>query len=134
MRGLLAFLLIFSVTLMAESWSVVYLSRGVKLQKSDIVNIYFKKMKQKEGQSIVALNLDSSNLARKAFLKQVLHSDLQTWDKYYDELYFMGIKSPVVVKSEESMLKFLLKIDRAIGYLPTSKVDKSFTELTRFKF
>lgn len=134
MRGLLAFLLIFSVTLMAESWSVVYLSRGVKLQKSDIVNIYFKKMKQKEGQSIVALNLDSSSLARKAFLKQVLHSDLQTWDKYYDELYFMGIKSPVVVKSEESMLKFLLKIDGAIGYLPTSKVDKSFTELTRFKF
>jgi len=129
----ISLLLLFAFTLWADSWSVVYISKNIKLSKNDIKSIYFKTMKQKDGHKIVALNLYSSNPARIAFLHKVLNSDLDAWDKYYDELYFRGIKSPLVLKSEESMIEFLYKVDGAVGYIPSKKVDVNFTELMRFE-
>ena len=128
------FFFILSCTLYAETWSVVYMSKSIKIKKSDIKNIYFKKIKQKNGRQIVPLNLYSSNPARIAFLSKVLNSDLNSWDKYYDEQYFSGIKSPLVLKSKEAMMKFLYEVDGSIGYIPTKKVDANLTELTRFEF
>lgn len=126
--------LLFSITLViADYWSVVYISRDMKLKKSDIKNIYFKRLKQKNGYTIIALNLSSSHPARIAFLKQVLNTDLETWSQYYSELYFRGIRSPTVLKSEKSILKYLEKVDGVIAYIPSSKMDNRCIEIMRFK-
>ena len=132
MKILLALLVAFS--LFAQSWSVVYRSQKLHLKKSDLKYIYFKKMRQKNGISITALNLPSSHPARKAFLKQILDSDLHHWDIYYDQMYFMGVKTPPVLNSSEAMIKFLHKIDGAIGYIPSKEVSGSLIELARFEF
>jgi len=132
MKVFVALLLAFS--LFAESWSVVYVSKKLHIKKSDVKNIYFKKMREKNGLSITALNLSSSHPARKAFLKSVLGSDLHNWDIYYDQMYFMGIKSPPVLNSSKSMMSFLSKIEGAVGYIPTELVKNKHIELTRFEF
>ena len=129
--GLLLFL---CFNLFAQSWSVVYVKKNIYLQKRDLINIYFKKMNNKNGQHLVAFNLSSSHPARLAFLTQVLKTDLVAWDSYYDELYFRGIKSPPVLKSAKAMMQYLQKVEGAIGYIPSADLTKNFTEITRFSF
>jgi len=129
----LLLILCLSLSLFAETWSVVYVSADLKLKKSDLLNIYFKKMGQKNGVSIVALNLSASHPARRAFLQQVLGSNLHEWDLYYDQMYFMGVKTPPVLKSPESMLKYLSKVQGAIGYIPKKNLRQEYIELTSFE-
>lgn len=121
------------VILSADTWSVVYISKEMKLKKSDIINIYFKRLKQKNGHSIIAVNLHSSHPARLAFMKKILNSNLVAWGNYYDELYFRGIRSPLVLKSEKSILQYLKNIDGVVAYIPSSKVDKNCIVLTKFE-
>jgi len=128
------FLLLFSLTLMAESWSVVYLSSELHVKGDDLKNIYLKKLTKRNGTNIVVLNLSYSHKARKAFMQNVLHVDFYDWDSYYDEMHFMGIKSPLVLESSEAMIKFLQKVDGSIGYIPTAMMDKKLIEITRFEF
>ena len=127
------FLFIWTLSLFAESWSVVYVSSELGLSTKDLKNIYYKKMRQKKGVSLIALNLPSSHPARKAFLQQILASNLHMWDLYYDEMYFMGVKTPPVLESPEMMVKFLFKIEGAVGYIPSSQVNKKFIELAKFE-
>jgi len=91
-------------------------------------------MRQKEGISIIPLNLTSSHPARKAFMQKILGSDLHSWDLYYDQMYFMGVKSPPVLKSAEAMKMFLSKIEGAVGYVPSKNLAKEYVELARFEF
>jgi len=128
-------LLIFiSFSLYAETWSVVYASKKITISESEIKNIYLKRLTQKNGVTIVALNLPYSHLARQSFMKKVLHVSNWDWDNYYDEMHFSGQKAPVVLQSPQTTVQFILQIDGAVGYIPTSLVEEDVTEVTRFEF
>ncbi len=125
-------ILFFSLSLMAESWSVVCTSSSIKLKADDLKSIYFKTMQQKNGVHLVPLNLVYSHKARKMFMQEVLHVSQYDWENYYDEMHFMGIRSPLILDSSKAVKKFLEKIDGAIGYLPSTEVDSTMYEITRF--
>lgn len=67
-------------------------------------------------------------------MQNVLHIDSFEWDLYYDEMHFKGINTPLVLPSPQAVIKFLQKVDGAIGYIPTQMVDKRFDEIARFEF
>jgi len=127
-------LILISFSLYAQTWSVVYASKKITISKSEIKNIYLKRLTQKNGVTIVALNLPSSHPARQSFMKKVLHVSSWDWDNYYDEMHFSGQKAPVVLQSPQSTVQFIHQIDGALGYIPTSLVEEGVTEVTRFEF
>lgn len=127
-------LLLISARLFCASWSVVYVkTNGMQLSKSSLQQIYFKTVTKWDTIGIVPLNLPASHPARKAFLRQVLQTDYRTWDAYYDELHFHGISAPQVLPSAAAMKTFLLKVDGAVGYIPSEEIVPPLVEILRFE-
>lgn len=128
-------LLLITVRLFGASWSVVCAARGeMQIAPAMLGNIYFKTVTIVDGTPLLPLNLPASHPARKAFMEQVLRSDFETWDTYYDAMHFQGVQAPHVVPSPEAMKRYLLRIEGSVGYLPTRQVEAPLVELKRFSF
>lgn len=127
-------LLLVSLRLFGVSWSVVCVKLdGADITRDTVRNVYFKTMTRLGDRAALPLNLPASHPARTAFMQKVLEVDALTWDAYYDELHFDGISAPQVVASPEAMKRYLLRIDGAIGYLPTGSVEPPLVEILRFE-
>lgn len=127
-------LLLISLRLFGVSWSVVCVKLdGAAITAEMVRTVYFKTMTRFEGHAVHPLNLPASHPVRIAFMQRVLKVDSQTWDAYYDELHFEGISAPQVVSSAAAMQRFVLKVDGAIGYVPSANVKPPMIEIIRFE-
>ena len=126
--------LVLSINLLAQSYSIVCSSKSLHIHKDDIKNIYLKKLTQKDGISIIPINLKYSNALRKYFMQKILRIDAQEWDSYYDELHFIGVRTPLVLESNAAILKFLERFEGVIAYIPSKYVSKQFIEIDKFEF
>ncbi len=129
----IVFLTFLFCSVYAESWSVVYCAKGITLHKNELRNIYLKRLRTKQGVNIIALNLPYAHTARKAFMSQVLHVSEWEWSSYYDEMHFMGIKPPQVLRSEQAVTHFVKKVEVAVGYIPTALISDDYIEIARFE-
>lgn len=130
--------MLLTISLQAEQWYVIISkSCTVENQTISIKNIYLKKQRFLGKCTLSPLNLSSKYPIRQHFTKEVLNVSQKSWTRYYNELHFKGIDPPHIVSSTQSMLKYLENIHGAIGYLPSSEINKEtleiFTILLKFK-
>ncbi|RUM49746.1 MAG: hypothetical protein DSY47_03025 [Hydrogenothermus sp.] len=92
------------------------------LSKNQIKNIFLKKRFFINGKKIIPVNLESSSKIRKFFEESILGMDEEEYNLYWNEMYFKGVKPPLVMSSQESVIKFVQNIDGAIGYVSKEKL------------
>lgn len=130
----LILMVLFSMPLLAQMWSVVYVnSGGLSIGASELKPIYLKTVLKHSSVVLLPLNLEANHAARKRFMQSVLHVDATAWNSYFDRLHFQGVSSPKVVTSTVLMKQYLLRIHGAVGYIPTADVTKPLIEITRFR-
>ncbi|EDP73167.1 hypothetical protein [Hydrogenivirga sp. 128-5-R1-1] len=71
---------------------------------------------------VIPVNLKNNSQIRQLFQKYILKMDNEEYNLYWNEKYFNGIKPPIVMSSQEAVIKFVKNIDNAIGYVELKKV------------
>lgn len=92
------------------------------LNESEIRKIFLKKKMFIKNKKVVPVNLKNNSQIRQLFQKYILKMDNEEYNLYWNEKYFNGIKPPIVMSSQEAVIKFVKNIDNAIGYVELKKV------------
>jgi len=93
-----------------------------RLSKNQIKKIFLKKKLFVGDKKVIPVNLKNSFKIRKLFQENVLNMDEEEYNLYWNEMYFNGIKPPIVLSSENSVISFVKKVDGAIGYVDANKI------------
>ena len=115
-----------SIFLNAEKFVLVTQSQSPihMLTKSEVRMIYLKKRRLWGELKLVALNLPPQNILRKTFENNILNMNAVQLDNYWIKEHYKGYRPPYRVETVESMILFIKKVEGALGYIPSSKVDK----------
>ncbi len=92
------------------------------LNENEIRKIFLKKKMFIKDKKVVPVNLKNNSQIRQLFQKYILKMDNEEYNLYWNEKYFNGIKPPIVMSSQEAVIKFVKNIDNAIGYVELKKV------------
>ena len=93
-----------------------------KLNENEVRKIFLKKKMFIKGKKIVPVNLDADSKVRQLFQKYILKMDNEDYSLYWNKKYFNGIKPPIVLSSQEAVIKFIKKVNNSIGYVELEKV------------
>ena len=92
------------------------------LNESEIRKVFLKKKMFIKDKKVIPVNLKNNSQIRQLFQKYILKMDNEEYNLYWNEKYFNGIKPPIVMSSQEAVIKFVKNIDNAIGYVELKKV------------
>ncbi len=96
-----------------------------RIDPGELAGIFRRKIRMDgEGRPVVPVNLPAAHPLRRLFSLAVfgrLPEDLQA---YWNEQYFQGISPPLVLDSEEAVLRFVASTPGAIGYVSGCSIDK----------
>ena len=95
------------------------------LSKNEIKKIFLKKKIFIKGKKVIPVNLKNKSKIRQLFQKHILKMDNEEYNLYWNEKYFNGIKPPVVMLSQEAVIKFVKNVDNALGYVELRKVKET---------
>ena len=93
-----------------------------KLNENEVRKIFLKKKMFIKGKKLVPVNLDADSKVRQLFQKYILKMDNEDYSLYWNKKYFNGIKPPIVLSSQEAVIKFIKKVNNSIGYVELEKV------------
>jgi len=113
------------IQLHAQDYAVVTNKNFNSLNVGQIKALFLKKTSYLGDKLIVPLNLSSRNTVRLSFEKKVLHMSFSRLKSYWTKQHYLGHRPPISMKSEESIVAFIKKVDGAIGYMKLEKVDSS---------
>ena len=131
LRGII--LLFLSLTLGAKEYAVIANEMVEELSPVQIKAIFLKKLTHVNGLHMVPVNLPSDKPLRKVFEKELLHMSEKRLKAYWIKQHYHGKRPPVVMKSQESALLFVRKIQGGIAYVELSKIDQPVKILYTFK-
>ncbi|MFO1435532.1 MAG: hypothetical protein U1F34_03915 [Gammaproteobacteria bacterium] len=120
-------LIVPSVCGAAESLAVVVAAEKTQVSytRAELAQIYRSKISvDLNGQRIVPVNLPVGHPARESFSVAVLGRPPQELQAYWNQQYFLGKKPPVVLDSEEAVIRFVATTPGAIGYIFQCSVDQ----------
>lgn len=95
------------------------------LSKYQIKMIFLKKHTIMNDIELVPINLDSTDVARNSFEKNILEISRTRLNSFWTKEHYLGHRPPLNMKSSKSVITFVKKIDGAIGYVPLSDADES---------
>lgn len=96
--------------------------RAIFLKKTTLINKL----------QVIPINLSPNDELRLKFEKQVLEMDFKILKSYWIKQYELGIRPPITMKSEESLITFLKKVDGSIGYVRAKNIDDSLKILYKW--
>ena len=76
-----------------------------------------------QGLRWIPLNLNADHPLRRAFSQRVFEQQPEDMETYWNEQYFQGVMPPYVVASEEAVLRFVISMPNAIGYIRPCYLD-----------
>ncbi len=95
------------------------------LPKKKIANIFLREqLINHQGERWIPVNLEPDNPVRIAFSEYFFDKRPEEMDNFWNIKYFQGIRPPYVVKSQQSMLRFVASTPNAIGYVLPCYVDE----------
>ena len=96
-----------------------------RIDVNELASIYRRKVRfDSDGRPLVPVNLPATHPLRRVFSLALfgrLPEDLQ---EYWNGQYFHGISPPLVLESEEAVLRFVGSTPGAIGYVLKCNADK----------
>jgi len=95
------------------------------LSAAMVAQIFRRKRQLWDDQSrIVPVNLPAFHPLRRNFSLWVLKRSPEDLRAYWDDRYFHGVLPPMVLASEEAVLRFVADTPGAVGYVSVCNVDK----------
>lgn len=126
----LAMALVSAVTLAEELELavIVHPSRAGTLSRETVRRIFLKRQRfWDDGRAIVAINQESASTAREAFTRIVFGDEAARLPAYWNEQYFHGVLPPIILGSEEAVVRYVANRPDAIGYVDARHVDATVT-------
>ncbi len=92
---------------------------------ADTLKLIYQRKNQidAEGNRWIPLNLPVADPLRRGFSLAVFSELPEEQEDYWNIQYFNGITPPIVLASEEAILRFVAATKGAIGYIRKQKVD-----------
>jgi len=118
----------------AESVVIVVAAADSRRQidLGELASIYRRKVRiDNEGRLVVPVNLPAAHPIRRIFSQALFGRAPEDLQAYWDEQYFQGISPPLVLDSEEAVLRFVISTPGAIGYVSSCSVDNRVKVLAR---
>ncbi|MFA6196196.1 MAG: hypothetical protein WC656_06105 [Sulfurimonas sp.] len=127
-------LLLFLPLLSFANEYVVISNKNMKeFSESEIKAIFMKKLTLKEDVTLVPLNLEAGDPLRLAFEEKILNMDFEKLKSYWTKEHYLGHRPPISMKSQESVIAFVKKVNGAIGYINANGVDDTIKVLYRWR-
>jgi ABC-type phosphate transport system substrate-binding protein len=88
---------------------------------SDAVALIFKRKIRisADGQQFRPVNLAASHSLRRVFSTRIFGHNPEELQDYWRDMYFHGVLPPLVLASEEVVIRFVASTPGAIGYVPS---------------
>lgn len=113
----------------AEPTLVVIVPRNapaLELNRATLRDVYLKKIViDDRGQALVPVNLPPGHPLRQWFSGEILHTDDEQLQSYWNERYFHGVRPPYVLRSQTAIVRFVARTAGAIGYVASCRLDDS---------
>lgn len=105
---------------------IVHPSRAGVLSRETVQRMYLKRQRfWDDGRAIVAINQETATPARDAFTRLVFGDEAARLPAYWNEQYFHGVLPPIILGSEEAVVRYVASRSDAIGYVDARHVDAS---------
>jgi ABC-type phosphate transport system substrate-binding protein len=113
---------------------VVHPSRAGALSIETVKRIFLKRQRfWDDGHPIVAINQEVATPAREAFTRRVFGAEAARLTAYWNEQYFHGVMPPIILGSEEAVVRYVASRPDAIGYVDARRVDASVAVALRLR-
>jgi len=132
MKTLLLFFLLFGA-MQAQEYAVIGSKRTPELSPAQIKAVFLKKLTHYQGLHLVPINLPASSELRKKFEKELLHMNFIRLKSYWSKQHYLGNRPPLSLKSQESALLFVAKVQGAITYVNIENITKDVKILYRWR-
>ena len=132
MKTLLLAIVLFT-TIFANEYVVISNKNMDKLSKVQIKAIFLKKITFIDDTKVVPISLGARNPLRLKFESEILSMSFVRLKSYWTKQHYLGKRPPISMKSQESIKAFVKKVDGAIGYIDSSKLDSSVKEIYRWR-
>jgi ABC-type phosphate transport system substrate-binding protein len=105
---------------------IVHPSRATSLTREAVKRIYLKRQRfWDDGHEIVVINQEVATPARQTFTRLVFGDEAARLPAYWNQEYFQGVLPPIILGSEEAVVRYVASRPDAIGYVDAHKVDAS---------
>jgi hypothetical protein len=104
------------------------------MHHKDVVNIYMGKFSAtSSGIQARALDLESNDVVKARFYKQLTGLSLARVNAYWSRIKFTGrVRAPATANNIEQIKKRLVEIENAIAYVPATEVTQNMKVVYRF--
>lgn len=109
--------------LLSHDFVVIANQKMPTLSPLQIKAIFLKKLTIVNDINIVPLNLNAQNKTRLIFEQNILHMSFERLKNYWSKQHYLGHRPPISMHSQQSVKKFVKKVDGAIGYIDANLVD-----------
>jgi len=117
------------ISAFAQDYAIISNKHIAKLSPAQIKAVFLKKLDYIEGVHLVPINLTSYNPIRLKFEYEILKMKKQRLKSYWTRQHYLGNRPPVVMKSQQSALVFLQKVEGAIAYIEMEHINKNINIL-----
>ena len=101
----------------ANEYVVVSNKRMKEISKTQLKAIFLKKLTIIDDKKIIPINLEPKDKLRVNFEKRVLKMNFGRLKSYWTKQHYLGHRPPLSMKSQESIIAFIKRVDGAIGYI-----------------
>ncbi len=119
-------LLMFVLSVFAREYGVIVGStlQAEGLTQENLRQIFLKKRRFLGETKLVPLNQKPNSAIRRSFEKKILHMSHHRLKRYWTTQHYKGHRPPIQLSSDVSVIKFVQKIEGAIGYVDMAKIPK----------
>ncbi len=125
--------LIFSSVSLASEYVVIANKTMKNISKAQIKAIYLKKITVIDEITVVPLSLPARDSLRKKFEQDILKMNFSRLKFYWAKQHYKGLRPPISMKSQQSILSFVKKVEGAIGYIDANNLDESVKVIYRWE-
>ena len=95
-----------------------------QVTQESLRQIFLKKRRFIGEIKLVPLNQKPNSDIRHSFEKEVLHMSRHRLKRYWTVQHYKGNRPPVQLSSDASVVKFVQKVEGAVGYVDITKIPK----------
>jgi len=122
-----------SVLCFAEEYAVIANKKMKTLSVEQIKAIFLKKLTFIDNIQVVPINLSVRDPMRRHFENKILQMNFQRLKSYWSKQHYLGHRPPINMKSEESAISFVKKVEGALTYVNVKHLDKSVNIIYRWR-
>lgn len=115
--------------ILADKYVVVANKKMKDISRSELKAIYLKKLSIIDDIKLIPVNLQARDALRFNFENVVLNMSFERLKSYWIAQHYLGHRPPLSMKSQESIIAFIKRVDGAIGYIEAKNLDEDLQVL-----